>query len=514
MVPAAAVLLSVLGTSDDAPRRFGVFVGSNAGGPGRSELRYAHADAERIRDVFLEVGGMKPGDSVVLRDPRPAAIVDTIRAVSDRAAASPEAVLVFYYSGHADDRALLLGERELAFADLVRALEDAPVGLGLHVIDACRSGALTRKKGARLGRRVEVQARDSGEGKVVITSSAQWEDALESDRLEGSFFTLHLASALRGAADEDRDARVTLKEAYAYVYGRTVESTLGSAGGPQHPTFAYDLRGRGELVLSWTATGRDVGIVELGTNATYLFLDDETSRVLAEVSVADAAYRLAMREGPVRVTKHGAGAHRTGRFVVRADRTIRADDLLKERPAYGRWVRKGGRYAPSVAHAVFAETGWRGPLSRGIPGAPSTRLRYELSTSWLSISPRITLGLPARVTAALLTFEVWELSAGVEVHRIFDFPLGSLSVGIFGDAVWLSQREANAREAARNAGAVALGVAVGAQARPIGGFSFGLRFEGGAFVFPVTDDPRPPADERRDHLAFTHRTLLTIGYEL
>jgi uncharacterized caspase-like protein len=83
-------------------------------------------------------------------------------------------------------------------------------------------------------------------GEALLTSSTSDELARESDALRGSFFTHHLVSGLRGAADQSKDGRVTLAEAYDYAYAKTVTQ----AEGGQHPTFKYDLAGRGDVVLT------------------------------------------------------------------------------------------------------------------------------------------------------------------------------------------------------------------------------------------------------------------------
>ena len=85
---------------------------------------------------------------------------------------------------------------------------------------------------------------------VILTSSTSDEDSQESDAIGGSYFSHHLASGLLGGADRSGDGRVTLFEAYAYAYDRTVADTAESAAGAQHPTFSYDLAGNGDLVLT------------------------------------------------------------------------------------------------------------------------------------------------------------------------------------------------------------------------------------------------------------------------
>src|SRR5439155_1903876 len=104
-----------------------------------------------------------------------------------------------------------------------------------------KSGGLTRVKGMHAGPAIELDlANDlATRGEALLTSSTSDELARESDNLKGSFFTHHLVSGLRGAADQSKDGRVTLAEAYQYAYGKTV----AQAAGGQHPTFKYDLAG-------------------------------------------------------------------------------------------------------------------------------------------------------------------------------------------------------------------------------------------------------------------------------
>ena len=70
----------------------------------------------------------------------------------------------------------------------------------LLVVDACRSGAVTRVKGVEPAEEFEIrfEAAAGTEGMAIITSSAAGESSQESDRLRASFFTHHLINALRG----------------------------------------------------------------------------------------------------------------------------------------------------------------------------------------------------------------------------------------------------------------------------------------------------------------------------
>jgi uncharacterized caspase-like protein len=101
------------------------------------------------------------------------------------------------------------------------------------IVDACRSGSLTRVKGGTPAPPFDVHVRgsDGSEGAAFLTSSAANEDAQESDALQGSFFTHYLVSGLLGAADSDGDRRVSLSEAYAYAYEGTLRASSRSLAG-------------------------------------------------------------------------------------------------------------------------------------------------------------------------------------------------------------------------------------------------------------------------------------------
>jgi hypothetical protein len=126
---------------------------------------------------------------------------------------------------------------------------------------------------------------------VLIASSAADEDSQESDTIGASFFTHHLASGLLGGADASGDGRVTLAEAYAYAYGRTVGSTAASAAGIQHPVFLYDLGGAGDVVLTEPARAAGGLVLPSGAEGVYVVLDG-SGRAVAEVGKTRGAERL------------------------------------------------------------------------------------------------------------------------------------------------------------------------------------------------------------------------------
>ena len=64
-----ATLLAAAPADADTLRRYTLVVGANFGGDDRPRLRYAVSDAERFGQVLTELGGVGPGNEVLLSDP-------------------------------------------------------------------------------------------------------------------------------------------------------------------------------------------------------------------------------------------------------------------------------------------------------------------------------------------------------------------------------------------------------------------------------------------------------------
>ena len=95
-------------------------------------------------------------------------------------------------------------------------------------------------------------------GAVLITSSSAEEASVERDDLGGSLFTHFWASALRGSADQNNDAKVTLAEAFSFAYEKTLLRSAESRTGIQHPNYDYEIKGRDELTLTTLAGGAHI----------------------------------------------------------------------------------------------------------------------------------------------------------------------------------------------------------------------------------------------------------------
>jgi hypothetical protein len=295
-------------------RRVAVLVAHPDGGPGTERLRYVARDAFKVADVLGELGGFAEHDLLMLMEPEPDALRAALAEAESRLAAARAAgqhtVLLFYYSGHAASGQLQMGDARLPMAELQATLRAASADVRLAFLDACQSGAITRIKGGRRAPSfvVDVEPERDARGYVVITSSSAHEASQESEELRGSFFTHHLVSGLRGAADRSGDAQVSLEEAYAYAYHRTVSQTAGTRGGTQHPTFTYDLRGNGAMPLTQLG-GRGALLFPTAAEGRFLVYDRGRDLVVGEVGkIAGQPVRLSVAPGRY-VIKQRTDAH-------------------------------------------------------------------------------------------------------------------------------------------------------------------------------------------------------------
>ena len=343
------VLVGPLAASaEEAPRRWALIVGENEGLSGEERLRFAEADARRMREVLQEVGTVPPERTVTVLGTDAAKLRETLSRYQARLAAeaSPRDWLVLYISSHAGNGSLHLRGTELPMRELVDFLKAAPVGVGLLILDSCRSGLATRLKGLKpTAAPVAMEAADL-EGRVVISASGADEYAQESDALQGSYFTHHLAAGLRGAADASRDGRVTLEEAYRYAYARTLEATLVSPGGLQRPTFRMDLRGRGELVLSEPQQALGRLTLDVKAPGRWLVLSSHSGALVAELEKGEGPTTLAVAPGAYRVLLRADEGFLERSVTVPYGGSVTVGGAPLEQAARSRLARKGAGESP------------------------------------------------------------------------------------------------------------------------------------------------------------------------
>jgi hypothetical protein len=277
--------LAITATPESEQRRLALLVGNNRGGEGRDELKYAEDDARQLRDVLEQLGDVASAKLLT------GASADALDRAFDELNASIHkdgrpTTLFFFYSGHSDGTALLMNESRYPFARVRKKLETSPAKLFVAFVDACESGKIIRAKGGRPIPMIDLDLSHldrSLEGGILLASTGNDELAQESDELRGSFFTHYLVSGLRGGADTSGDRRVSLEEIYQFVYHHTLDRTRTSRLGPQHPTYGFNVDGRGELVLTWMNDGMSYLILSSESEGTYFVRDARLGKIHAEV---------------------------------------------------------------------------------------------------------------------------------------------------------------------------------------------------------------------------------------
>lgn len=286
------------------PHAYGILVGTNVGGAGQQTLRYAEDDARKMADVLRQLGRYGTSDLRVLVRPSRDNLLSTLDGVAakmrEHQAKGEQAVLVFFYSGHARAGSFSLGGEELAVTTLREKLRQIPSTLTLVVLDACQSGQFARIKGVEPAADFSYNSvsRLTTKGIAVMASSSAQELSQESDELHSSYFTHHLIVALRGAADADGDGRVSLDEAYRYAYRRTLASTSQTQVGGQHVTLETDLAGQGDVPVTYPADAKSQLELPGALSARILVQQKPSGNVVAEVQKAKGApLRLALASG-------------------------------------------------------------------------------------------------------------------------------------------------------------------------------------------------------------------------
>ncbi|MFT3691666.1 MAG: caspase family protein [Kofleriaceae bacterium] len=363
------VLIALLCAVAHAEQRYAIVIGSNPGWSQDRPLRYAENDAERMRDVLVSLGSFSPDRVELMRDPTTAEVRASLRRLAQVARDSNnEDTLVFvYYSGHADDVNLHLRGDPLSQRELQDTLRAMPATIKLAVVDACKSGAVTRKGGAPVDEFVVDVVAPKLSGLVILSSSGADELSQESRAIAGSVFTHHLVSGLRGAADDDGDHQVTISEAYHYAYGRTRADTAIS-GAPQRPAFRYELSGQGELVLTKLATPKLAAMtVPKGDDEKYVVLDQREWRLIAEAHASkDRDTVVALAPGNYRVKRVLPDHLEVGSMVLAAGDRANVAKLSYENAPLAQGVLKGNPADLSPAEqADFQRTQALGLLASG-----------------------------------------------------------------------------------------------------------------------------------------------------
>jgi len=279
-----------------AIERYVFAVSANNGGKERPRLRYAETDARAFAEVLSQMGGVPKQNVFRVTEPSVESLQKQLDALDKKLVAAKtakaskangtaedfrEEVLV-YYSGHADEKGLRLGEEVYSWKEFRKRIDALNADVKIAVIDACGSGAITRVKGGVAVPAFMVDKSSDMKGYAFITSSTQDESSQESDKLKGSFFTHSLVSGLRGAGDISGDGKVTLSEAYQFAFNETLQKTEATMGGAQHPSRDMNLAGTGDVVMT-DLRSTSAGLEFDDDIDGRLFIRDDKGELVAEV---------------------------------------------------------------------------------------------------------------------------------------------------------------------------------------------------------------------------------------
>jgi len=374
-----------------APLRLMLSIGHDEGQLGDAPLRYAQTDAQRVRDVFVELGGVKAADAeLVVGRAAPgveAALARLASRVEAARAEQREVVVFVYVSSHASAGVLHLGESGLSLAALREAVARMPASLRVLVVDACSSGAIVRQKGGQRATPSVTLGATPTRGTVVISSSGPVEAAQEWEALTSSLFTHHWLAGLRGRADVNLDGRVSLNEAYAYASAQTVATAA------QHPAYELELSGSTEVVL--TEPRRASSAVELtaALEGRFVVLSDDGAAVFLELEkAAGQPLRLALPAGRFRVRRTTSAGTQLATFALSAQtlKSLSDEDFVRE--SAWSFASKGGRADP-WSFAVEASLS-SGPASTVRPTlGPGLWFRWHGAALWLAFGGALGVGV-------------------------------------------------------------------------------------------------------------------------
>jgi len=450
---------SIASSDSAASERFAIILGANVGDAGETPLLYAERDAQRVAETLSRLGQVPSENALLLLSPDKADLDRALTAMAariQRAAAmdAPQTtsatrpIVFFYYSGHADALALHLGGTRYPFGELKKRVTALGADVAVFFIDACRSGGIIRAKGARPAQPFNIQAEDTlkSKGIAIITSSSESEDAQESDRLGGGVFTHHLLVGLSGAADASGDARIDLSEAYRYAWSQTVAATSATAV-VQHPTFAFDLSGERDIMLTRTDQQQALGRLRLPGEGHYLIFERFGARDLAAELHAQPSTELLLTPGKYLVRRRETATVWEMETTVVAGAVADLADVAFARIPYRHAVRKGYGQSARSAISLGADFEVQGPVTTNASWGTLGAVTLQLDFAEIAIKARLRFGHSVSDVGPIDLSEQY-LGFDAGIYHIFDLGSHGLGFGLRAGLDWVSQTFTTPGEAA------------------------------------------------------------------
>jgi replicative superfamily II helicase len=236
----------------------GLFIGIDKyASPDISELRCAERDARALQALFADTLG--DGGKLVCG---PDATRVAIEAYfSELAGSDIDDVVVIAFSGHGSETHQLvthdadpqdLENTAVPLDLLLEWFKRIPARRMICVLDCCFSGALGAKvlqadiRPRALRSTAALLSEIAGDGRLILTASAEDEAAWENQRIGHGLLTHYLLQALQGAEEVRADGKVSVLRLLEYVIQR-VTNDAEHLGQKQRPT----IRGTIDGDLTW-----------------------------------------------------------------------------------------------------------------------------------------------------------------------------------------------------------------------------------------------------------------------
>jgi hypothetical protein len=221
---------------------------------------------------------------------------------------------------------LLLGNDRVSYRELRGLIDTVDVDVRIVILDSCASGALIRLRGGTRRPGFLTNVSTEARGYAFLTGSSADEAAQESDRIGAAFFTHYLLSGLRGGADVNRDGLITLTESYQFAYNETLQRTEQTAAGAQHPTYDFQLAGKGDLVVLTDIRSTGASLVLGDQLSGRVYIRDGAGRLLVELRKHPPhPIQLGVGPGEYRVLLESNGRAQEARVAVKDGESRRLD---------------------------------------------------------------------------------------------------------------------------------------------------------------------------------------------
>jgi Caspase domain len=211
-----------------AQRTFAVIVGVSdyyVGQPGKGDLQFSDDDARSFYALLRSpAGGSVPEENIRVLIDKNATRNSVLLALTIFRQATRSDRVIFYFSGHGE-RGMFLPydygtsrNATLWHDDIKAAFLRSQAGTKFLLADACMAGTMKpRNSQPHPVVAANSPLHDPTSNVVVMLSSQDKEYSRETAQLKQGAFTFFLVRGAKGAADQDNDGIVSIKEIAVYV---------------------------------------------------------------------------------------------------------------------------------------------------------------------------------------------------------------------------------------------------------------------------------------------------------